>query len=166
MGFRKIMLNKTDVEILWTLKLLSKNSTKSEIVKNNDKLTFNDKFRLRLLFLKDNDFVEMESVQDYGVHYRIKTKSLDLLWSDVTRRNLLNLIQVAEYTLDEIMHFVDDTAENIHAELSSLENCNSPMVEFIIINEEKKFRLTSIGEQYIGNNIHAGNSQENDADKK
>ena len=69
-----MVLNKIDVEILWTLKQLSKNSTKSDIVKNNDNLVFNDKFRLRLLFLKDEDFVEMESIQDYGVHYGIKKR--------------------------------------------------------------------------------------------
>ena len=160
------MLNKTDVEILWTLKKLSKNSTKSDIVRNNDKLTFNDKFRLRLLFLKDNDFVDMESIQDYGVHYRIKKKSLDLIWSDVTRYNLLNLIQITGYAIDEIMRIIDDSDENICTELSSLEHDNPPMIEFIMINEEKKFRLTLVGKQCLSNILHASHVQTNDAIKK
>ena len=157
------MLNKTDVEILWTLKQLSKNLTKSDIVRNNDNLTFNDKFRLRLLFLKDNDFVDMESIQDYGVHYRIKKKSLDLIWSDVTRDNILNLIQIDEYTIDEILRIVDDSDENIRTEISSLEHDNSPMIEFMIINEEKRFRLTSVGKQFLSNILHVSRAQTNDA---
>ena len=156
------MLNKTDVEILWTLKQLSKNLTKSDIVRNNDNLTFNDKFRLRLLFLKDNDFVDMESIQDYGVHYRIKKKSLDLIWSDVTRDNILNLIQIDEYTIDEILRIVDDSDENIRTEISSLEHDNSPMIEFMIINEEKRFRLTSVGKQFLSNILHVRCAQTND----
>jgi hypothetical protein len=160
------MLNKTDIEILWTLKQLSKNSTKSEIVRNNDKLTFDDKFRLRLLYLKDNDFVEMESIQDYGVHYRIKKKSLNLIWSDVTKNNLLNLIQIFEYTLDEIMRIADDSAEDIRAELNSLECGDSPMIEFSMLNEEKMFRLTSIGKVYLGNILHENDVQANDTIKK
>ncbi len=161
-----MMLNKTDVEILWTLKHFSKNLTKSDIVRNNDKLTFNDKFRLRLLFLKDNDFVEMDSIQDYGVHYRIKKKSLDLIWSNVIRENILNLIQITEYTLDEILRIIDDSDENIRTELSMLEHENFPKVEFIPINEEKKFRLTSVGKQYIGNILHENQIQKNDVIKK
>lgn len=155
------MLNKTDVEILWTLKLLSKNSTKSDIVRNNDKLTFNDKFRLRLLFLKDNDYVDMESIPDYGVHYRIRKKSLDLIWSDMLRDNLLNLIQIAECTIDEIIHFVDDSAENIRTELDSLKNGNLPLIESIMINKENKFILTSIGMQHIRNNLLGDDDQTN-----
>ena len=160
------MLNKIDVEILWTLKSLSKNSTKSDIVRNNDKLIFDDKFRLRLLFLKDNDFIEMESIQDYGVHYRITKKSLDLIWSDVTMGNLLNLIQITNYTLDEIIRIVDDSPENIRAELNSLEHGYSPMIEFSMTNEEKKFRLTSVGEQYLGNILHVNDIQTKDVTKK
>ncbi len=143
------MLNKTDVEILWTLKQLSKNSTKSDIVKNNDNLIFNDKFRLRLLFLKDEDFVEMESVQDYGVHYGIKKKALDLIWSDITRDNILNLLSISEYSFDEITQFVDDSTENICDELNSLKFSDSPLIKFITRNGEDKFRLTCDGEQYL-----------------
>ena len=160
------MLNKTDVEILWTLKILSKNSTKSDLVRSNDKLTFNDKFRLRLLFLKDNDFVEMESIQDYGVHYRITKKSLDLVWSDVIMVNLLNLIQIAEYTLDEIIRIVGDSPENIRAELNSLEHGYSPMIEFLMVNDEKKFRLTSVGEQYLANILHVNDVRTKDVTKQ
>ena len=143
------MLNKTDVEMLWTLKQLSKNSTKSDIVKNNDNLIFNDKFRLRLLFLKDEDFVEMESVQDYGVHYGIKKKALDLIWSDVTRDNILNLLNISEYSTDEITQFVDDSAKNIHDELNSLKLSNSPLIESITRNGDEQFRLTVIGKQHL-----------------
>jgi hypothetical protein len=160
------MLNKTDVEILWTLKQLSKNLTKSDIVRNNDKLIFNDKFRLRLLFLKDNDFVDMESIQDYGVHYRIKKKSLDLIWSDVTRDNILNLIQIDEYTFDEILRIIDDSNENIRTVLNSLEHDHSPMIEFMIINEEKRFRLTSVGKQCLGNILHVNPDQPNNTIEK
>lgn len=160
------MLNKTDIEILWTLKTLSKNLTKSDIVRNNDKLTFNDKFRLRLLFLKDNDFVEMESIQDYGVHYRIKKKSLDLMWSDVTRDNILNLAQITECTLDEILHFVDDSDENIRSELSLLERGDLPMIKSVMRNEEKRFSLTHAGKQYLVNNKRVNDFQKNDANEK
>jgi hypothetical protein len=139
------VLNKTDVEILWTLKELSKNLTKSDIVKSNDSLIFNDDFRLRLLFLKDADFVEMESVQDYGVHYGIKKKALDLIWSDVTRDNILNLLNISEYPTDKITQFVDDSTENIHDELNSLMLSDSPLIESITANGEEQFRLTVIG---------------------
>jgi hypothetical protein len=141
------VLNKTDVEILWTLKELSKNSTKSDIVKSNDNLTFNDNFRLRLLFLKDEDFVTMESVQDYGVHYGVKKKALDLIWSDVTRDNILNLLNISEYSTDKITQFVDYSAENIRDELNSLKLSDSPLVESITTNGEELFRLTIIGKQ-------------------
>jgi len=43
--FGKIALNKADVEALWTLKSLSENLTQSDIVRNKDRLTFNDTFR-------------------------------------------------------------------------------------------------------------------------
>ncbi len=148
-----MLLNKTDLEILWTLKSLSRNLTKSEIVSNNDRLTFNDKFRLRLLFLKDHDFVEMESIQDYGVHYRINKKSLDLLWSDNPRHNLLNLIQIADFTLEEIMHFIDDSVEDINLELNLLKNCDSPMIEYVMMGEEERFHLTSNGIKLIKNHV-------------
>ena len=144
-----MVLNKIDVEILWTLKQLSKNSTKSDIVKNNDNLVFNDKFRLRLLFLKDEDFVEMESIQDYGVHYGIKKKALDLIWSDVTRDNILNLLHISEYSTDEITQFVDDSAKNIRDELNSLKLSDSPLIESITRNGEEQFRLTVIGKQHL-----------------
>ena len=143
------MLNKTDVEILWTLKELSKNLTKSDIVKSNDSLTFNDNFRLRLLFLKDEDFVTMTSIQDYGVHYEIKKKALDLIWSDVTRDNILNLLNISEYPTDKITQFVDDSAENIRDELNSLMLSDSPLIESITTNGEEQFRLTVIGKQYF-----------------
>ena len=143
------MLNKTDVEILWTLKRLSKNSTKSDIVKNNDNLIFNDKFRLRLLFLKDEDFVEMESVQDYGVHYGIKKKALDLIWSDVTRDNILNLLYISEYSTEEITQFVDDSAKNIRDELNILKLSDSPLIESTTTNGAEQFRLTVIGKQHL-----------------
>jgi hypothetical protein len=141
------VLNKTDVEILWTLKELSKNLTKSDIVKSNESLIFNDDFRLRLLFLKDADFVEMESVQDYGVHYGIKKKALDLIWSDVTRDNILNLLNISEYPTDKITQFVDDSTENIRDELNSLMLSDSPLIESITTNGEEQFRLTVIGKQ-------------------
>lgn len=143
------MLNKTDVEILWTLKQLSKNSTKSDIVKNNDRLIFNDKFRLRLLFLKDEDFVEMESVQDYGIHYGIKKKALDLIWSEIARDNILNLLDISEYSVDEITQFVDDSAENVRDELNSMRLSDLPLIEFVTSNGEGKFRLTSVGKQHL-----------------
>lgn len=147
--FRKIVLNKTDVEILWTLKQLSKNSTKSDIVKNNDNLIFNDEFRLRLLFLKDEDFVKMESVQDYGVHYGIKQKAMDLMWSDVTRDNILNLLHISEYSVGKIMQFIDDSAENIRDELNSLKMSNSPLIESVTRHDEEQFMLTAIGKQHF-----------------
>ncbi|QMU55092.1 MAG: hypothetical protein GKS07_09495 [Nitrosopumilus sp.] len=143
------MLNKTDVEILWTLKELSKNSTKSDIVKSNDSLTFNDNFRMRLLFLKDGDFVTMESVQDYGIHYGIKKKALDLIWSDVTRDNILNLLSISEYPINKITQFMDDSAENIRDELNSLKLSDSPLIESVMTNDEEQFKLTVIGKQHF-----------------
>ncbi len=151
---RRLMLNKTDVEILWTLKSFSKNLTRSEIVSNNDRLTFNDKFRLRLLYLKDNDFVEMQSIQDYGIHYGIKKKSIELIWSDTVRSNILNLIKIAQYTLDEILYFLDDSSEDVRKEIDLLQCCEYPMIKLVIINNEKKFQLTPAGENFISNYSH------------
>ncbi len=143
------MLNKIEVEILWTLKKLSKNSTKSDIVKNNDRLIFNDKFRLRLLFLKDEGFVTMESVQDYGIHYAINKKALDLIWSGVTRNDILNLLNISEFPIDKIIQFIDDSAENIHNELNSLKYPDSSIVESVTRNGEEQFKLTSVGQRYF-----------------
>ncbi len=137
------------MEILWTLKELSKNSTKSDIVKSNDSLTFNDNFRMRLLFLKDGDFVTMESVQDYGIHYGIKKKALDLIWSDVTRDNILNLLSISEYPINKITQFMDDSAENIRDELNSLKLSDSPLIESVMTNDEEQFKLTVIGKQHF-----------------
>jgi predicted transcriptional regulator len=108
----------------------------------------------------------MESIQDYGVHYRIKKKSLDLIWSDVIRDNILNLIQIDEYTFDEILRIVDDSNENIRTELSLLEQDKSPMIEYIMINEEKRFRLTSVGKQCLGNILHVNPDQPNNTIEK
>lgn len=143
------MLNKIDVEILWTLKKLSKNLTKSDIVKNNDSLIFNDKFRLRLLFLKDEGFVTMESIQDYGIHYGIKKKASDLIWSGVIRNDILNLLNISEFSVDKIIQFIDDSAENIRDELSSLKYSDSPIIESVTRNGEEQFKLTSVGQRYF-----------------
>ena len=89
----------------------------------------------------------MESVQDYGVHYEIKKKALDLIWSDVTRDNILNLLNISEYPTDKITQFVDDSAENIRDELNSLMLSDSPLIESITTNGEEQFRLTVIGKQ-------------------
>ena len=64
--------------------------------------------------------LQWNQFQITALHYRIKKKSLDLIWSDVTRDNLLNLIEIGDYTVDEITHFIDDSVENIRIELNSL----------------------------------------------
>ena len=100
------MLDKIDVEILWTLKQSSSNALKIlDIVKNNKRLSINNELKEKLDFLKEDGMIESQSTTNNDIGYTIKKKGDDLIWSGEIWEQIFNLIKLVhpeKYTSNEI----------------------------------------------------------------
>ncbi len=150
---------KIDVEILWTLKQTSSSMPTLDIVKNNDRLAINDEFKKRLRFLVENNLIGANPVQGLGLCYFIKNKGEDLIESGNTRDNMLNLLQISDYTIDDLTRLINDSEQNIHSELKALRTHGVHLVDRIDRDDGKQyFRLSPAGENHLRQKNLEGNN--------
>jgi len=99
-------VDKIDVEILWTLKQSSSHALRiQDMVKNNKKLSSDDKLNEKLQSLENNEVIESDNVADKETSYTITKKGNDLIWNGETWDQIFNLIKLVnpeKYTSNEI----------------------------------------------------------------
>lgn len=88
-------MDKTDVEILWTLKQSPNNYvTLLDLVKNNDRLTINEELKQKLRFLSEDEMIDSSVIPGLGMGYLIKNKGNELIWKGQHWEQILNLIKL------------------------------------------------------------------------
>ena len=114
-------MDKIDVEILWTLKHSPSHALRiKDMVKNNKKLSINDKLKEKLQSLEKDGMIESGHVTGKDIGYTIIKKGDDLIWSGETWDmifNLIKLINPEKYTSNEIRRITNksliETVKNI-----------------------------------------------------
>ena len=94
-------MEKTDVEILWTLQQFSDAMTVSEMEKKNKALKKIDSFSENLASLKDDGFVDSKNNESY----KITKKGIDLIWKGETWQPIFRLVKLVDpekYTSNDI----------------------------------------------------------------
>lgn len=143
-----MLWNKTDIEILWTLKNTSSSVPQLDLLNNHPNTS---EFKKRLRYLVEDDLIGCSLIQNIGPCYWIKKKGENLIWSGTTREKILKLLQIFECTQDDFHHFInEDSIDNIQSELKSLKMSAPRIIDSIIKNDGKKYyRLTIIGENLL-----------------
>lgn len=134
-------MDKTDVEILWTLKQSSPHALRiHDAVKKNKRLSLDDELKDKLGSLKNDGIVESANMDDGDdASYTITEKGSDLIWSGETWNMIFNLIKLTDpekYTSNDIRRITDksliETVKNIEYLRKSLK---------IIDGQSKGFKL-------------------------
>ena len=99
-------MDKLDVEILWILKKSSPHTLKiQEIVKNNKRLSSDDKIKEKLQMLEKDGMIESKNVDNNDIGHTIKEKGSNLIWNGEIWEQIFNLIKLVhpeKYTSNEI----------------------------------------------------------------
>lgn len=142
-------MDKTDIEILWTLKKNERFLNLLDMVKINDRLTSNQSLKSKLRLLSDDDYVEINP-NSFPTSYRIKRKGINLIWNGQTWKQIFNLIQLVhpeKYTGRTLARLV---GKKVFSILKDLEYLKSDRKYIDERNEglKKYFILSERGESY------------------
>jgi hypothetical protein len=148
-------MDKTDVELLWTLKQSSSPAIKiQDMVKKNKKLSINDKLKGKLQSLEDDGMIESGNVTDNDIGYTITKKGDDLIWKGETWEPIFNLIKLVnpeKYTSNEIRRITNKSLiecvrdiEYLRKELKLIDGQSRGFKLYFVLSEKGKLKNNEI----------------------
>ena len=148
-------MDKIDIEILWTLKHSPSHALRiQDMVKNNKKLSNNDKLKEKLQSLEEDGIIESSNSIGNDIDYTITKKGDDLIWKGETWKPIFNLIKLVnpeKYTSNEIRRITNKSLiecvrdiEYLRKELKLIDGQSRGFKLYFILSEKGKSYGTGI----------------------
>lgn len=151
------MREKTEIEILWTLKSSPSHVLNIlDIVERNNQLKIDDDLKEKLRFLVEEKIIDTRVIPGRGIHYLITKKGNDLIWNGPTWQQIFNLIKLIhpeKYTGEDIVRIIKKSESEVYKGIEYLRNKRS-YIDAYDENNERYWILSEKGEtQTIEKNI-------------
>ena len=142
-------MDKIDVEILWVLKQSTSLALGiHDVVKNNKKLSNNDKIKEKLQSLEEGGMIERKSGGNADAVYTITKKGNDLIWRGETWMPIFNLIKLVDpekYTSNEIRRITNKSLmecvrdiEYLRKEMKLIDGQSKGFKLYFVLSEKGK----------------------------
>ncbi len=141
-------MDKIDIEILWTLKNSPSPLRIQDMVKNNKKLSINDKLKEKLQSLEEDGMIESNNGIGDDIGYTITKDGDDLIWKGETWKPIFNLIKLVnpeKYTSNEIRRITNKSLiecvrdiEYLRKELKLIDGQSRGFKLYFILSEKGK----------------------------
>lgn len=142
-------MDKIDVEILWVLKQSPSLALSiNDMVKNNKKLSINDKIKEKLQSLEEGGMIEQKNGGNTDVVYTITKKGNDLIWRGETWMPIFNLIKLVDpekYTSNEIRRITNKSLmecvrdiEYLRKEMKLIDGQSKGFKLYFVLSEKGK----------------------------
>jgi hypothetical protein len=137
-------VDKTDVEILWTLKKFSSQVLNhKDLMAKNSRISMDEKTKQKLRFLVDDEYVKSSVIQGRGFYFLLKSKGNDLIWKGDLGLQIIRLLYYAKKVSSaDLERYLDSDKEIIHNEIGDLRNSRKLIRRKDELDDEKYWVLT------------------------